>query len=137
MGRGESRDEGKVRRGRRIDEDDVVSRLQGVKRLGEPTRLICDRMDSELAIGGYYVDAVDAGFANGTCNVDVVAPEDVMSGRRVSISRYSETETGMALRIQIDQQHSTPQRRQLGREVDSGRRLSGPAFAVGDGDHAS
>jgi hypothetical protein len=97
MGCGESSDEGKIRRGRRIDEDDVVSRLQSVERMREPARIIRDRVDSKLAIGGYYIDALDPALANRFRDINALAPKDLMSGRRVPISRYSKAETRMAL----------------------------------------
>ena len=43
---------------------------------------------------------------------------------------------GVALRVEVHQQHAAPRRRQRGGEVDGSGGLADPALLVGDGDHA-
>jgi hypothetical protein len=86
-----------------------------------------------MAVGG---DDIDAGFrrgANGVSEIGMKGTKNAVNGTRLVTGADAEAETGVTLRVGIDDQHTIAARAELSRQIDRHGRFAGAAFFVGDG----
>ena len=103
--------------------------LQARFALGQVDQL--DFRSGELAVRGHHVEAAgrrhDANVGDAP-----LAQEHVVNGRRERALVDAGAGRGVALRIEVDQQHAALHRGQARRKIDGGRRLPDTALLVHD-----
>ena len=116
----------------RIEQDDVVVRLDRLQRFGETAR-ICDRDRSvEIPVGCNHVNAWFAGRAHGGDKIDPrLAKYDVARGFGVRRTN-AKAKSGVTLRIDIHHQDPVTPRAKFRRQVDRQCRFARAAFPVCD-----
>ena len=108
-------------------------RPDALERAGEAARVAEADLAIEIAVGGENVDAGFAGCQDRRGEIGVRPAQRKVNGLRLIRRADAKAETGVALRIDVGDQHPVAAAAKLRRQIDRHRRLAGTAFLVGDG----
>jgi hypothetical protein len=92
----------------------------------EPHEIECRRRDEEAGNPGFPENGAEA----------LMSAQDVVGGNFAAFPVDSKARGGIALRIEIDDEHSFSDRGERGSEIDGGRGLADPAFLIGKHEYA-
>ena len=109
------------------------------ERIAQPEGAVTLVRDLELEAGEVHgrrddVQPRHRGLEDGVADVDL-AGEHVVGRAVAALAVDAEPGRGIALRVEIDDQHMLADRRERGAEIDGGRGLADPALLVGEGEH--